>query len=352
MTLKNYKVQIETDAGRLVEAQAPIIVSASRSTDIPAFYSKWFSNRIKKGYIVWYNPFNQKPLYVSFKNTKVIVFWSKNPGPFIPFLNELDSLGIHYYFQFTLNDYENEGFERNVPSFVERIETFCNLSKMIGHERVIWRVDPLIITPQTSVRDLLGKIFSTGNLIKGRTDKLVFSFIDVIAYRKVQNNLLKETQFYTHNTIMDAELSKNQIEEFVQGILKIRERWLSEGWNITIASCAENVDLSKYKIEHNSCIDGNLMQKIFFNDSELMQYIKCEKLTGRHSLLQPYVDVKQIHLKDKGQREFCECIVSKDIGMYNTCRHACVYCYANASQKAVQENIAKHSDKGESIITM
>jgi len=346
------KIQIETDSGQLVEAQAPIIVSASRSTDIPAFYSQWFINRIKKGYTVWYNPFNQKPLHVSFKNTKVIVFWSKNPGPIIPYLNELDSQGINYYFQFTLNDYENEGFEKNVPSFLERIETFCNLSKKIGHERVIWRVDPLIITPQTSVRDLLSKIWRTGNLIKGFTDKLVFSFVDVLAYRKVQINLLKETSFFTKHTIIDAEFSKIQIEEFVHGIVKIRERWLSEGWKIQISTCAENIDLSKYNIEHNSCIDGNLMLKIFVNDTALIQYLKCGKLSEQHSLLQTYMDVKQINLKDRGQRKSCKCLVSKDIGMYNTCRHACVYCYANTSQKIVQENTAKHSEEGESIITL
>ena len=78
------KIQIKTDTGEIVEAQAPVIISASRSTDIPAFYSKWFFNRLEKGYCVWYNPFNQKPMYISFANTRVVVFWTKNPEPIIP----------------------------------------------------------------------------------------------------------------------------------------------------------------------------------------------------------------------------------------------------------------------------
>ena len=107
-------VYIINDKGERVEATAPVIISASRSTDIPAFYAKWFFNRLAKGYCVWYNPFNKKPMYISFKNTKAIVFWTKNPKPILPYLKELDARGIHYYFQVTLNDYVNEGFEPNV----------------------------------------------------------------------------------------------------------------------------------------------------------------------------------------------------------------------------------------------
>lgn len=99
------KINIITDIGNNVEATAPIIISASRSTDIPAFYAKWFFNRLAKGYCVWYNPFNKKPMYISFKKVKAIVFWTKNPKPILPYLKELDERGIHYYFQVTLNDY-------------------------------------------------------------------------------------------------------------------------------------------------------------------------------------------------------------------------------------------------------
>ena len=117
------------DNGEVVEGVAPVIISASRSTDIPAFFARWFINRLAKGYCVWYNPFNQQPMYISFKNTKAVVFWTKNPEPIIQYLPELDAKGIHYYFQYTLNDYEVEGFEPNVRPLEERIETFKNLSK-------------------------------------------------------------------------------------------------------------------------------------------------------------------------------------------------------------------------------
>ena len=125
----NNKVIILTELGDNVGATAPVIISASRSTDIPAFYAKWFFNRLAKGYCAWYNPFNQQKMYISFSKCRVIVFWTKNPKPIMPYLHILDEMGIHYYFQVTLNDYTKEGFEPNVPSVEERIETFKNLSE-------------------------------------------------------------------------------------------------------------------------------------------------------------------------------------------------------------------------------
>ena len=161
------KTTITLPNGTKVEASAPVIISASCSTDIPAFYAKWFINRLRAGYCVWYNPFNPKPTYVSFANCKVVVFWTKNPRPLLPLLHELDERGIHYYFQFTLNDYEEEGFEPNVPSVEQRVQTFRQLSEMVGKERVVWRFDPLIVTPQLSPRDLLIKVWNLGNKLKG-----------------------------------------------------------------------------------------------------------------------------------------------------------------------------------------
>ena len=134
-------------------------------------------------------------MYISFKKVKAIVFWTKNPKPILPYLKELDERGIHYYFQVTLNDYVKEGFEPNVPSVEQRVETFKQLSEMIGKEKVIWRFDPLILTPEITPRVLLSRIWKVGNMLNGYTDKLVFSFVDVLAYRKVQNNLIKESEF-------------------------------------------------------------------------------------------------------------------------------------------------------------
>ena len=345
------KVIITRENGELVEGTAPVIISASRSTDIPAFYAKWFINRLKAGYCVWYNPFNQKPMFISFAKTKVVVFWTKNPEPLIPYLHELDERGIHYYFQVTLNDYVNEGFEPNVGPVEHRVEVFKRLSDMIGKERVIWRFDPLIVTPYLTARQLLTKVYHVGNQLKGYTDKLVFSFIDVRAYRKVQNNLIKETPFFTRETVDSAEPSGNYLEELVDGLAKLRDHWRNEGWKLSLATCGESIDLAKYGIEHNRCIDGELMERLFPEDKELVYYLR----TGKPPQPDLFGGIPEIpsdrkDLKDKGQRKVCGCMISKDIGMYNTCRHLCIYCYANTSKELVLKNKDRHSDESEGII--
>ncbi len=345
------KILITTEQGKQVEAVAPVIVSASRSTDVPAFYARWFINRLKKGYVIWYNPFNRQPMYISFRNTKVVVFWTKNPAPLMPYLEELDKRGIHYYFQVTLNDYERENFEPNVPPLQERIDTFRQLSRRIGKKRVIWRFDPLIVTKNLTPRKLLNRIWHIGNEVKGYTEKLVFSFIDINAYRKVQNNLVKETECFAKKEIEQAEITETQIHEIAEGLSKLKEYWRNEGWQLTLATCAEQTDLSSYGIEHNRCIDGELMERIFADDQELVYYLHTGKLPQQTLFPeQTFQSISPEKLKDKGQRKACGCMISKDIGMYNTCRHLCVYCYANTSPKCVLNNAAKHTDDSESIL--
>lgn len=344
------KLSITTDDGKQVEATAPIIISASRSTDIPAFYAKWFFNRLAKGYCAWYNPFNQQKMYISFERCRVIVFWTKNPAPIIPYLPELDKRGIHYYFQVTLNDYMQEGFEPNVPPVAKRVETFKKMSQLIGKERVIWRFDPLIVTPQLTPRMLLTRIWHIGNELKGYTDKLVISFVDVKAYRKVQSNLVKETPYYTKENVEQAEMTEAQRTEIIEGLVKLREIWKQDGWNLEMATCAEEVDLDKYDISHNRCIDGELMKRIFADDKELVYYLHTLKWPEKDMFGEiPPIPQKAKSVKDTGQRKICGCMVSKDIGMYNTCRHFCVYCYANTSKEVVLKNMEKHNDESESI---
>ena len=345
------KTIILTDLGEKVEAAAPVIISASRSTDIPAFYAKWFFNRLEKGYCTWINPFNQQKQYISFSKCKVIVFWTKNPEPIIPYLHILDKKGIHYYFQVTLNDYVNEELEPNLPSVKTRIETFKKLSSLIGPERIIWRFDPIIISPSISPRNILSKIWRIGNQLKGYTKKLVFSFVDIKTYRKVQNNLVKETSLFTKENVENGEGSDAQRNEIIEGLCKLREIWEKDGWKLNMATCAESVELEKYGIEHNRCIDGELMEGVFGDDKELVYYLRTGKLPERDLFGEvPKLPAKHKNLKDKGQRKLCGCMVSKDIGMYNTCRHFCVYCYANTSKNVVVENAKKHSDESESII--
>ncbi len=347
----NEKVNIRTDNGEIVEASAPVIISASRSTDIPAFYAKWFFNRLEKGYCVWYNPFNRKKSYISFANTKVIVFWTKNPKPIIPFLPELDKQGIHYYFQVTLNDYMAEYFEPNVSSVQSRVEVFKELSDKIGKERVIWRFDPLIVSSQITPRTLLSRIWKIGNMLKGHTNKLVFSFVDVKTYRKVQSNMVKETSCFSKENVENSEMNENQRIEIIEGLVKLREIWRQDGWSVELATCAESFDYERYGISHNRCIDGELMERLWPEDKILTYYLHTGLLPKQNLFGEALVvPTQQKNLKDKGQRKLCGCMVSKDIGMYDTCHHFCVYCYANTSRESVIRNSQKHNENSESII--
>ncbi len=349
-TIQWNKTTVTRPNGEKVTAQAPIIISASRSTDIPAFHSEWLVNRLKAGYAVWYNPFNRKPYFVSFESARLFVFWSKNPKPLMPFLEEFNKRNINYYFQFTLNDYEAEKFEPRLPPLAERIDTFQELSEKIGKERVIWRFDPLMFTPRLSLEHLLEKIENIGKMLKHKTDKLVFSFVDVATYQKVQNNLVREMDFLDRSSVLSTEPSEDQIQKIAEGLNQLKNRWHEQGWDITLATCGESIDLkTDYGIIQNKCIDDDLIRSEFSHDPHLMRFVnKGETDTVYQQEI--FETPPKVNIKDKGQRKECGCIYSKDIGMYNTCRHFCVYCYANTSRKAVENNFSKCFLTSESII--
>ncbi len=313
------KIKIKTDTGETVDAQAPVIISASRATDIPTFYADWFVNRWDKGYIQWINPFNGKPLYVSFEKTR----------PMFKHLDYLDENIPNYYFQFTLNDYDKEGFEGKVPSVDSRIKSFIELSNRLGKKRVVWRFDPLILTNEIDVNELLNRIKKIGDKLKNYTEKLVFSFADISSYRKVKNNLDRENIQY-------IEFTEKTMNEVAQGLME-----LNKEWNFAIGTCTEKIDLDKYKIVHNKCIDDDLMIELFNNDKDLMNFLGVEfeepNLFDNSSTIK-----KRKKMKDKGQREDCGCIMSKDIGQYNTCPHECNYCYANTSKEIAQKNYEQY----------
>lgn len=326
------KLQLSND--QIVEAQTPIIISASRATDIPAFYSQWFINRFKEGYIKWKNPFNGKYLYVSFKKARVFVFWTKNPKPMFEYIDFLNEKIPNYYFQFSLNDYDKENYESNVPKLSQRIKTFQELSQKIGNKRVIWRFDPLILTDKIGIDELLRRVENIANELHGYTNKLVFSFLDISPYRKVANNVKAENL---------KEFSKEQMNEFAKGLSELNTKW-----NFKLGTCCEEIDLDKYKIEHNKCIDDDLMIELFSKDKVLMDFLGVEI---KQSLFGNEI-TKTKNLKDKGQRKVCGCIASKDIGQYNTCPHGCNYCYANTSKQIALKNyeIYKQNKNQESIL--
>lgn len=318
-------IDITTESGETVRAQAPVIVSASRATDIPAFYADWFFDRLEKGYSVWTNPFNGAKSYVSYARTRLVVFWSKNPRPLLPHLEKLREKGIRCYLHYTLNDYETEGLERGIPPLDERIDTFLRFSELLGKELVIWRFDPLIRTDRIGVEELLRKAERIGDRLRGHTRKLVFSFADIRTYRSVQGNLRR-------NGIRWREFDERQMLDAATGLAELNKKW-----GYTLATCGERIDLSQFGVRRNKCIDDELIVRQFADDPLLMDFLGVE----RDGLFGPETVVRK-NAKDKGQRPFCGCIASKDIGEYDTCPHQCAYCYANRSDGKAAENYRLH----------
>ena len=332
--------------------QVPEIVSASRSTDIPAFYADWFFHRLKVGYSAWTNPFNGTKSYVSYKNTRFIVFWSKNPKPLLGHLDELKDRNIGCYLQYTLNDYEKEGLEKDVPPLEERIDTFKRLVDKLGKGRVIWRFDPMILTDQIGLDDLLRKVENISDRLQGYTEKLVFSYADIATYKKVKSNLEKSRINY-------REWTEPQMEEFARRLSELNRKW-----HYRLATCGEKIDIGRYGIQHNRCVDDDLMIRFAHHDKALMDFLGVEIKTVENSLFgtepvpasairlsETQYALKKRDNRDKGQRQFCGCILSKDIGEYNTCPHLCEYCYANASKEVAVRNYNTHQGNpfGETI---
>lgn len=280
-----------------------MIISASRRTDIPAFYSEWFFNRIREGYLLVRNPMNANQVSRVNLDPSVIeciVFWTKNPKPIMNKLHELEK--YNYYFQFTLNSYD-KSLEPNVPKKNEIIDTFIELSKKIGKDRVIWRYDPILLTDVFTKEYHYEWFEYLARTLCNYTNKCVISFVDL--YKKTERNL---------KGINLLPMHQHDMEEIASKISQIGLKY-----NLTIESCSEEIDLDKFNIKHGKCIDDKLISKI----------------TGKIF----NVD------KDPSQREICGCVRSIDIGAYNTCMHCCRYCYANYSKETVKKNFALHDSK-------
>lgn len=338
------KINKAREDGTQVEMQAPLIVSASRSTDVPAFYSDWFFHRLRVGYSAWVNPFNGVKSFVSYDNTRFIVFWSKNPRPLLPHLDYLRERGIGCYVQFTLNDYESEHLERGVPPLANRIETFKMLSKELGRDAVIWRFDPLMLTADIDADSLLGKIERIGDQIHSFTRRLVFSFADIAPYARVKSNL-------EANRVPYIEWTTDLMTDFASRLVELNER---KGWGLTLATCGEKGDYPG--VVHNHCVDDELIIRLAHKDKELMKFLKVniqrmpapdlfgnvEPIPTDAILLDDSTYATRGDNRDKGQRDFCGCMKSKDIGQYNTCPHLCEYCYANTSKQSAMANYKVH----------
>ncbi|MHC6201964.1 DUF1848 domain-containing protein [Breznakiellaceae bacterium SP9] len=278
-----------------------MILSVSRRTDIPSFYSEWFFHRLQEQSVLVRNPrYKQQIRAVSLSPDSVdcIVFWSKNPQPMLDKLHQASD--YPFYFQFTLTAYTPD-IETGLPPKREIIDTFKFLSDTIGAHRVIWRYDPIFLTRTYTIAYHATQFGELARALKGRTEKVTISFIDY--YSKIAN-----TMKALHITQMSDD-DKRTIARLLSGIAHEN--------GFVIDTCAEDLDLAEYGIEHARCIDDRLIERI------LGRKLNCKK--------------------DKAQRLLCGCVASVDIGAYNSCSNGCLYCYANYSQAAVANNRGKHN---------
>lgn len=278
-----------------------MIVSASRRTDIPNYYSEWFFNRIKEGYLYVRNPMNARQVSridLSPQVVDCIVFWTKNPFPMMSRLDEIKD--YQYYFQFTLTGYGRD-MEPNVPHKRQQmLSIFQALSDKIGKERVIWRYDPIVFTDRYTEAYHVKAFQEIASTLSGYTEKVVISFFD--RYSKTEKNM---------EGIPVLDVKGSELHEFANKLAGIAKEN-----HLQIATCAEALDLASCGIEHNCCIDRELIERL------------CgSRILGR---------------KDKNQRAECGCLESVEIGAYDTCQNSCKYCYANYSADRVERNLKRY----------
>lgn len=278
-----------------------MILSVSRRTDIPNYYADWFYNRMQEGFLYVRNPMNAHQISridLSPDVVDCIVFWTKNPAGM---LERLDELGKYqYYFQFTLTGYGKD-VEPGLPDKREvLIATFQKLSEKVGSQKVIWRYDPIFLSPRYTAEYHLKAFEEIAHSLSGYTRRVVISFVDL--YAKTQRNM--------------AGL---QVKDFSDGdMIALAEQMahISERYGMEIVSCAESIDLESVGVKHGSCIDKELI----------------EEITGCRLIVD----------KDRNQRAECGCYESVDIGTYNTCRNGCRYCYANFNDAMVKDSVKSY----------
>jgi hypothetical protein len=281
-----------------------MIVSASRRTDIPAFYSPWFLRRLREGYALVRNPVNIRLVYhvpISVENTRCIVFWTKNPAPLLERLGELEDFGIPFYFLFTLTGYGPE-LERNLPDKREILRSFRTLAARLGPERVVWRYDPILFTPDYTPSVHLRLFSGLSRELEGSTRRCILSFLTM--YNKCRRNLASFELF---------EVDQAEKSDLVRGL---QEQASARGMELVSCASEELVDLG---VPPGKCVDDLLISRI-----------SGRAYRGR---------------KDRSQRASCRCVGSADIGAYDTCVHHCLYCYANSNYRAALQRRRLHDPR-------
>ncbi|MGC9196592.1 MAG: DUF1848 domain-containing protein [Syntrophobacteraceae bacterium] len=292
-----------------------MIVSASRRTDIAAFYSKWFLNRVRAGWCLVPNPFNANQVSrvsLCALDVDALVFWSRNPRPLMKNLNELDDLGLRYYFLFTLVGYPR-ALEPGGPPLGRAIKTFLELSARLGPQRTIWRYDPIVLSQLSGIAFHEDNFQKLARELRGAATRCVISFVS--PYRKARARMEAAVAGCTD----PVDCNSPQ----VQGLLQAISRIGMEN-QIEVFSCAMKEDFSPYGIYPSSCIDAQLISNLFGMKIEAP--------------------------KDSYQRKECGCAASRDIGVYDTCLFGCSYCYATSSFERARANHTRHDPDFPSLL--
>ena len=284
------------------------IISVSRRTDIPAFYGEWFMKRLEEGFAGCVNPFNNKKYLVSLKNEDVagFVFWSNNFIPFTDKLKKIKKSGYKFYFNYTINNYPPE-FEPGVVSYKLLTDNLKELSIQYSPESINWRYDPIVISDITSFEFHLKNFEIIASSLAGYVERCIISFVSL--YEKVKKNF---NSILTNNNIKIEE-PNNSLKVKLAGELAD----IASSYGIKMYSCCCDYLIGN-KISRASCIDGEIVNKLFLNNEE------------------------NIYFKPKPTRPGCGCVECIDIGAYNTCAHGCVYCYANMNKKSALEKFKNH----------
>lgn len=296
-----------------------MIISASRRTDVPAFYTPWLMERVRAQYCTVVNPFNNhQVIKVSLRPEEVdaFVFWTRNPSPLRPHLPELDRRGYCYYFLFTITGY-GPPLEENNPPVREAVENFKRLAGQIGPDRVVWRYDPLIISAVTGSDFHRHNFARLAGELAGSCRRVIISFLE--GYPKTRRELQKAR--------IDADFTPPagwlQETDFRRLLADLAGMAAAAGMDIQ--SCAGQVDLTPFGIPPGKCIDDGLLAALF--------------------------GIEVSSTKDKSQRPACRCVISRDIGAYHTCLHGCRYCYATSSLEAARKNWLQHDPAWPSLLS-
>ena len=283
-----------------------MIINTGQRTDIPAFYSEWFSNRLKEGFVCVRNPYNpgQVSRYRLDPNVvDVIGFCTKNPSPMFRYMDLLRDYGQYWFV--TITPYGRD-IEPNVPDKHKLIEDFIKLSQMVGKNSMGWRYDPVFITDRYTEEYHIHAFEQIASALHGCTETVVISFIDL--FPKVRRNFPEA-----------REVSKDQRLRLGKEMIKIASLH-----GMTVKPCAEGDELSEYGADCGGC----------------MRISDYEKAIGKR------LDAP----KKKGARAECSCYLTCDIGAYNTCKHLCKYCYANAEPEIVLSQSRLHDPKSPFLI--